>query len=199
MEITSAILTLFFVMDPIGNVPVFLSVLKAVPEERRRIVLIREMGIALGILLFFLLAGRYLLEALHLSPAAIQISGAIVLILIALNMAFPQNNALIQAGDNEEPFVVPLAVPLVAGPSTVAVLMLLANSEPARLSTWIVALLVAWLASLIILLCSSPLSRILGKRGLTAMERLVGMLLVMIAVQMFIDGGRAALALSGSA
>ena len=179
--------TLFLVMDPLGNIPAFAAALKQVPIERRQAVLVRELLIALLVLVVCLLVGRPLLAWLHLQPASISIAGGIVLFLIALRMIFPSEGAGL--GDVEgEPFIVPLAVPLLAGPSALSTLLLLAQTQPGKLGSWLVALLLAWAASAIILLASPLLERLLKRRGLLALERVMGMLLVMIAVQLFLDG-----------
>ncbi len=175
-------------MDPLGNIPVFISALKDVPEQRRQKIIIRELLIALFVLVIFLYSGSYLLNALGLSEEAIQIAGAIVLFLIAIKMIFPTKGGILGEQPEGEPFIVPLAIPCVAGPSTLAILMLLANSEGERQLDWLLALVGAWVCSSIILLASTPLSRILGIRGLVATERLMGMVLVMIAVQMSLNG-----------
>lgn len=188
MELISAVVTLFLVMDPLGNVPLFLSVLKTVPQERRRIVLMREIGFAYLILVIFLFAGDYLLRFLGLEQQAVTIAGGIVLFLIALRMIFPAEGSLVGPSIEGEPFVVPLAIPLVAGPSALATLLLLQSATPSSTGPLLLALTIAWAVSGALLLSSTFLYRLLGERGLTAMERLMGMLLVMVAVQMLLDG-----------
>lgn len=187
MELSAAILTLFFVIDPIGNIPIFLSVLSHVEKKKRKLILLREMIIGFLVLLTFLLVGKHLLEALHLSVAALQFSGAVVLFVIALSMVFPRERPLFHSDEQETPLVVPLAIPLIAGPSTIAVLILLSSSEPDRIHIWVFALSVAWLASLVILIGAQPIATLIGRRGITAMERLVGMLLITVSAQMLID------------
>lgn len=191
----SAVVTLLLVMDPLGNVPLFLSVLKTVAPERRRVVLLREIAIAYVVLVVFLLLGSWLLRFLGLQPEAVGIAGGIVLFLIALRMIFPDQGST--AGDSleGEPFVVPLAIPLVAGPSTLATLLLLQSAAAPQTGWLMLAVTIAWAISGAILLSSTLLYRLLGARGLTAMERLMGMLLVMVAVQMLLNGLRASLAL----
>lgn len=193
MDLFSAVVTLFLVMDPLGNVPVFLSVLKAVPPERRRLVLLREIALAYVVLLVFFLIGDYILQFLGLQQEAVSIAGGIVLFLIALRMIFPGERPL--AGDalDGEPFLVPLAIPLIAGPSALATLLLLQRSGASR-EGLLLAITIAWLASAIVLLSSTFLYRVLRERGLIAIERLMGMLLVMVAVQMLLNGLRAFLA-----
>ena len=185
----SALVLLFLVMDPLGNLPIFLSVLEAVPEQRRLRIVLREMVLALVVMMLFLFGGQWVLQALHLSEESVYISGGIILFLIALKMVFPVAKAA-QAEDDidGEPLLVPLAIPLVAGPSSLAVLMLLAAREPGQMQIWVVALLCAWLISVVILLAATQLQHFLGRRGLIAMERLMGLVLVAIAVQMFLDG-----------
>lgn len=187
MKLSSAILTLFLVMDPLGNIPPFLSVLKGVPAERRRHVLVREILIAYVVLLVFLFLGKRVLALLGLQQETISIAGGIVLFLIALRMVFPREGSLFGGSLEGEPFIVPLAIPLVAGPSALAVLLLLEQSE-AVTGRLLLAVTIAWALTAVILLSSTLLYRLLKERGLIAMERLMGMLLVMLAVQMFMNG-----------
>ena len=194
METWAVAITLFLIMDPLGNIPVFLSILKNVPERRRLFVLGRELIIALAIMLAFLFSGPSLLKALSLSREAVSIGGGLVLMIIAIRMIFPSRGGVM--GDDEddsEPLVVPLAVPMIAGPSVLATLVLVVESHPNREVDWLLALLGAWGVSAVILLCSNVLYRVLGKRGLKAIERLMGMILVSIAVQMLLNGVSSAL------
>jgi multiple antibiotic resistance protein len=188
MSTFSAALLLFFVMDPLGNVPLFLAALKSVAAQRRTRVVARELFIAYAILLVFLFIGRPLLATLRISEPALTIAGGIVLFLIALRMMFPAIHGPLAEEHEGEPFIVPLAVPYVAGPSALATVLLLASSGPERHVDWFVAITGAWLASAAILLSGALLARVLGERGLTAIERLMGMLLVAAAVQMVLDG-----------
>ena len=188
MDVLSAIVTLFLVMDPLGNVPLFLSVLKTVPGQRRQRVLLRELGIAYGVLVGFLLIGNALLQFLGLDPEAVSVAGGIVLFLIALRMIFPGQGSLTEGGPEGEPFVVPLAIPLIAGPSTLATLLLLERTVHGSTMTLLLVVTVAWALGGVILLSSTFLYRALGQRGLIAMERLMGMLLVMVSVQMLMNG-----------
>jgi MarC family membrane protein len=188
MDLWSAALLLFLIMDPLGNVPLFLSLLKDLPPERRRIVLARELAIALGVLLVFLFGGRWILELLNLRQEAVSIAGGIILFLIGIKMIFPSPEGLFGEAPGGEPFIVPLAIPLIAGPSTMAVLLLLGGQDPGRVGEWSIALLVAWAGTAAILFSSTTLYRWLGMRTLTAFERLMGMLLVALSVQMLMDG-----------
>jgi multiple antibiotic resistance protein len=187
-DVFAAAVTLFLTMDPLGNVPIFIAVLKKLDPKRRRRVLVRELLFSLAILLGFLFMGEYLLRFLDLRQETISIAGGIVLFLIALRMIFPPQEGILGDLPDGEPFVVPLAIPLVAGPSALATLLLLARSEPGRILDWVLALLAAWIVSAAILLSSGMFYRIFRQRGLIAMERLMGMLLVMVSVQMFLDG-----------
>lgn len=193
MDIMSAVVTLFLVMDPLGNVPMFLSVLKTVEPHRRRRVLLREIGFAYVVLIVFLLLGKVLLRFLGLQPEAISIAGGIVLFLIALKMIFPSHGSISGDPIAGEPFVVPLAIPLLAGPSTLATLLLLQSAAGSTPVALMIAVTIAWLITAVILLSATFMYRILGERGLVAMERLMGMLLVMVSVQMLLDGLKSSL------
>jgi multiple antibiotic resistance protein len=189
MDIFSTALLLFLVIDPVGNIPAFLFVLGGVPEERRTRILIREMLIALVTLVLFLFLGPYVLAALQVSQGSLGAAGGIILFLIALRMVFPVPKGLF--GDETEagePFIVPLAIPLIAGPAAMATLMLLMARDPARWPQWLTAVLLAWSISGIILLSANRLARLLGRRTLMAIERLMGLILTAVAVEMFIDG-----------
>jgi multiple antibiotic resistance protein len=191
MKLLSAVVTLFLIMDPIGNIPFFLSALKDVREERRLKVILRELVIAFGVMLVFLFAGKSLLDVLHVRQESISVAGGIVLFLISLRMVFPQEGiASTEPTDpnDGEPFIVPLAIPFVAGPSILATILLLQRSGEYVIWDLVLATFCAWAASTVILLLSPGIAKLLGRRGLTAIERLMGMLVVMISVQMFVDG-----------
>ena len=188
MTILSAALLLFLILDPLGNIPVFLSVLKPLPPKRQRIVLARELLIALVVLMGFLWAGKYALDMMHLRQESVAIAGGIVLFLIGIRMIFPRPEGLMGELPGGEPFIVPLAIPLVAGPSGMAAVMLMGSNEPTRLWDWSMALMIAWGATAVILFSATVLYKWLGRSALTALERLMGMLLVAISVQMVLDG-----------
>ncbi|OIV46670.1 antibiotic transporter [Sodalis sp. TME1] len=191
-EMISATVLLFLIMDPLGNLPIFMSVLKHLEPKRRRVIVIREMLIALLLMLVFLFAGEHILSFLSLRTETVSISGGIILFLIAIKMIFPSqegNSTGLPAG--EEPFLVPLAIPLVAGPSILAALMLLSHQYPLQINHLVLALLIAWGLSVVILMLSNIFLRLLGSKGVSALERLMGLLLVMISTQMFLDGVRA--------
>ena len=199
MTILQAALLLFLILDPLGNIPVFLSLLRRLEPRRQRVVLARELLIALAVLLLFLWAGKYALDAMHLRQESVAIAGGIVLFLIGIRMIFPPPEGLMGEIPGGEPFIVPMAIPLVAGPSGMAAVMLMGSKEPDRLGEWSLALLAAWAATSAILFSATWLYRLLGARALTAIERLMGMLLVAISVQMLLDGlsGYLRLALPG--
>ena len=188
MTILSAALLLFLILDPLGNIPVFLSLLRPLPPRRQRVVLVRELLIALAVLMAFLWGGKYALDLMHLRQESVAIAGGIVLFLIGIRMIFPRPEGLMGAIPDGEPFIVPMAIPLVAGPSGMAAVMLMGSNEPERLGEWSLALLLAWLATAAILMSATLLYKLLGTRALTALERLMGMLLVAISVQMLLDG-----------
>jgi MarC family membrane protein len=188
MTLLSAAVLMFFVMDPLGNVPFFLAALRPVAAARQRRVIARELLIALVVLVFFLFLGQYILDVLHVSATALRISGGVVLLLIAMRMIFPTPATSLREEIEGEPFIVPLAVPYTAGPSALATELLLVSREPDRWPVWLGAVLLAWFATAAILFFATGLRRYLGERGLIAIERLMGMLLITVAVQMLMDG-----------
>ncbi|HEX5663846.1 YhgN family NAAT transporter [Lysobacter sp. M15] len=188
MTIVSAALLLFLILDPLGNIPVFLSLLRGMPPQRQRLVLARELLIALAVLMLFLWCGKYALELMHLRQESVSIAGGIVLFLIGIRMIFPPPEGLMGEIPDGEPFIVPMAIPMVAGPSGMAAVMLMGSQEPDRMGAWSLALLLAWAATAAILFSATLLYKRLGSRALIAVERLMGMLLVAISVQMLLDG-----------
>ena len=188
MTIAAAALLLFLILDPLGNIPVFLSLLKGLPPARQRVVIVRELLIALAVLMLFLWAGRYLLELMHLRQESVSIAGGIILFLIGLRMIFPPAEGIMGEQPGGEPFIVPIAIPMIAGPSGMAAVMLLGSQEPDRMGAWSLALAIAWAATAIILFSATYLQKWLGTRVLTAIERLMGMVIVAISVQMLLDG-----------
>jgi multiple antibiotic resistance protein len=187
MELLSAVGVLLLTMDPLGNVPNFVAVLNQVPSERRTSVVIRELLIALALMLGFLFGGGKVMALLGIKPEAITIAGGILLFLIAIEMIFPSPTRRATEGVGDDPFIVPLATPLVAGPSTLATLILLSSKDGGPMGV-LPALAVAWAVTFACLASAPTLARILRERGARAVERLMGMLLVMLAVQMFLNG-----------
>ncbi len=188
MTTISAAVLLFLVMDPLGNIPFFLTALGQVEPQRRRWVVLRELLTALAVMVGFLFAGRYFLELLHVTEPALTAAGGVILFLIAIRMIFPSGQHPLGETLDGEPFVVPLAIPYVAGPSVLATEILLMSQEPARWLDWLVALFAAWLATSLILYFSSGMRRFLSERGLRAIERLMGMVLITVAIQMLMTG-----------
>jgi multiple antibiotic resistance protein len=186
-EVVTAASTLFLILDPLGNIPAFLSVLSGVPKRERTRVTLREMVFALIILLAFLVSGARLLGYLGLSRPSLNMGGGILLLVIALRMVFPPSGGQDEA-TAEDPYIVPLAVPLIAGPSAIAYVLLLSSSSPERLGLWLLSLLAAWAASTVILVASPAIFSRMGGRALRAITRLMGMLLVLVAVQMALNG-----------
>ena len=188
MTIAAAAILLFLILDQLGNIPVFLSLLKGLPPARQRRVLARELLIALGVLMLFLWGGQYLLDVMHLRQESVSIAGGIILFLIGLRMIFPPRDGIMGDMPEGEPFIVPIAIPMIAGPSGMAAVMLLGSQEPGRMGEWSLALVLAWAATAAILLLAPSLQKLLGNRVLTAIERLMGMVIVAISVQMLLDG-----------
>ena len=188
MSVFSAAMLLFLVLDPFGNLPFFVAALEPVDRSRHFRVIVRELLIALAVLVVFLFAGRHILALLGISEPALTVAGGAVLFLIAIKMVFPPQGGHTSEDIAGEPFIVPLAIPYVAGPSAMATVLLLSSRDPARWPEWLVALFAAWLASALIISMSAFLGRHLGRRGMIAIERLMGMLLVAIATQMLMTG-----------
>ncbi len=180
--------SLFILMDPIGNVPIYAALVKELPPKRQQVIIIRELLIALGVIIAFHFLGEALLALLGISTTTVRLAGGIILFIIALKLIFPKTkDTSLEFSDGGEPFIVPLAIPLVAGPSVLAAVMIYSGGD---FSSWIVigAIAVAWIASTIILIASPFLQKVLGKRTITAGEKLMGLILALIAVQMFLEG-----------
>ena len=192
-NIWSAATVLLFVMDPFGNVPLVLSLLKEVDPARRRFVIARELVIALVVLMIFLFVGQAILDFLGLQSESVTIAGGIVLGIIALRLIFPRPEGLMGHQADGEPFLVPLAIPLIAGPSAMATVILMARTAPSEMGHWALAVFIAWAITAAVLLSAPALYRVLRERGLQAIARLMGMLLIMLAVQMVLNGLGAAL------
>lgn len=188
MDILSAATMLFLIMDPLGNLPVMLSILKHLDPKRRRVVLVRELCFALMILMLFLFAGKNIMGFLHVQPETLSISGGIILFIISIKMIFPSAGSITGLAAGEEPFIVPMAIPMIAGPSVIAALLLLSTQHPDKLLELSASVLLAWGATFIILMFYGFFHKVLGERGLKAVERLMGLLLVMISTQMFLNG-----------
>lgn len=188
LDIVASATLMFLIMDPLGNLPIFLSILKHLDPERRRRVLIRELLFSLVILILFLLAGKNILGFLHIQPETLSISGGIILFIIAIKMIFPSAGSITGLAKGEEPFIVPMAIPMIAGPSLLTTLLLLSSQYPNRLTELSISVLLAWGSAFLLLMFYECLLKILGEKGLRAVEKLMGLLLVMISTQMFLDG-----------
>ena len=185
----SATILLIFVTDPLGNIPLFLAALGRVPRERHRAVILRECLIAFMALLLFMVSGKRIMSVLHLSDDALRVAGGVILFIIAIKMIFPSGGA--KFGDEEgdgEPFIVPLAIPLIAGPSAMATAMLIAGSNPHRMGEWIAALVICILVTLVVFLMATRIRKVLGEQAITALERLMGLVLTAISIEMLLNG-----------
>lgn len=191
MDIVSATIVLLLVMDPFGNIPLVVSGLRNVAAARRPRVVLRECAIAYAVLVAFLFGGQAFLALLGLSGTALEIAGGVILFLIAIRMVFPHPEGIFGehlGREGGEPFIVPIAIPAIAGPSALASVIVLVSRDPARWPHWLTAITVATLVTLAILVAAERVSRWLGPRGIMAMERLMGLILTAIAIQMLLSG-----------
>ena len=185
----SATILLVLITDPVGNIPVFANALKHVAPERRARVILREILIAFFLLLTFMLVGEGFLKVMNLSELSLQIGGGVILFLIALRMVFPPA-AVLEAEIFEEPLIVPLAVPAIAGPSALATVLLLVSQQPERRLELIAALCVTMLISAVVLVSAERIQRLIGSRLVVAVERLMGLVLVSVAIEMMLRGAK---------
>ena len=188
ISFASAVVILLLVTDPVGNIPLFVTLLRGVAPHRRAWVIARECAIALAVLLLFAIFGKSLLELLGLSDRSLNFAGGVILFLIALRMIFHTQESIFGSLPSGEPFIVPLAIPSIAGPAAIATVVLLVSRAPQRLPEWLAAVTVAMAVSLVIMLFAERISRWLGERVLAAFERLMGLLLTAIAVEMLLRG-----------
>ena len=184
----SSVITLALVMDGFGNIPLFITALKKVAPERRTFVIFRELMIALGIMVFFLFCGKWFLRAFGIHSYSLSIAGGIILFLISINLVFSTDTSGSEPKNDpkDEPFIVPLAIPLVAGPAALSMVLILAAQHSKMVTLG--AVVAASVINMAILMCSFPLSKLLGQRGLTAIERLTGMILILMSVDMVLGG-----------
>lgn len=187
-ELLSAVILLALVTDPFGNVPLVNAMLAEVPPARRRYVILREIAIATLILALFMFFGRQLLGLMHLSETSLSIAGGVILFMIAIRMVFAHPEGAFGTPARGEPFIVPLAIPLIAGPSALATVMLMATREPGKIGMWAGALAIAMAIAAIVLLTGDRLQRALGEKVMQAVERLMGLILTAIAVEMLLGG-----------
>ena len=187
LSLLTITLTLFLIMDPIGNLSSFLTLVKDIDPKKVKYIILREMLIALAAMIGFNYLGKYIFSFLELSHLSVQITSGVILFLIAVKFLFPGPSNLRMNLPAGEPFIIPLAIPLIAGPSLLATIMLFADLEPCQ-PLMLTAIVIAWVASCLIFFLASPLFRLLGKNGLVACERLMAMILVMLAIQRFMEG-----------
>jgi len=186
MSLISLTLILFLIMDPLGNVAYFNEVLNHIPSRQQRWVIIREMLIALAIMILFYILGDLILDFLEVSDASVSLTSGTILFLVAIKIIFPSSRySRVQSHGDSEPFIVPLAIPLIAGPAMLATIMLYSHLMG---SSVLVPILVAWFAASMVLILSPVLMKTLGKNGLMAIERLMGMILILLAIQRFLEG-----------
>lgn len=188
VSLTSAVVILLLVMDPLGNIPIFVSILKDIDTPRRARIIVRECVIAYAVLLMFVFFGQRLLKLLGLTDTSLNIAGGVILFLIALRMIFKHPEGVFGDKLAGEPFIVPLAIPLIAGPTAMATVVLMVSRSPERIFDWVIALTAAVAVTMISLLFSERISKWIGERGLLALERLMGLLLTAIAVEMLLRG-----------
>lgn len=179
-------LTLFFVIDALGNVPTYLSLLKPYTKEKQRRMAIRELVVALGIMFIFHYFGQILLSLLDVTPTTVEIAGGIILFLIAIRLIFSNEDERPKWGE-QKPMVFPIATPIIAGPSVLSAIMIFAQNEPSELLV-LGAITLAWFFSSLIFVFAKPIHKLLKDKGLLACQRLMGLIVAIIAVQLFLEG-----------
>jgi len=184
----SALVLLLLVLDPLGGLPVFIAIMRGVPRERRRWVAVRETAIAFVVLFAFMFLGDAFLRVMHLSERSLEVAGGVILAMVAIRMIFTSGATAYGIDEGREPLIFPLAVPLLAGPSAMATVLLLASRQPGRLIEWVAALCVAMIVSGAVLLLAGRIRRLLGDSVVSAMEKLMGLVLTAIAVEMILAG-----------
>jgi len=187
MTLIYCAVVLFLIMDPIGNIATFLNLLKDTPQGKRKPIIIREMLIALAVMVAFYFLGEFIFDILQVSETTLRLASGVILFLVAIKILFPAIDSIRANLPTGEPFITPIAIPLIAGPSLLATIMLFAHLEPSHLSM-LGAILIAWVVALIILLYSETLQRVVGSNGLMACERLMGLILIMLSIQRFLEG-----------
>ena len=184
----SAFILLLLVLDPLGSLPIFIPIMRDVAPKRRRWVAVREVGIAFGVLFAFMFFGETFLRVMRLSERSLEVAGGVILLMVAIRMIFTPEGGVYGTSDGREPLIFPLAVPLLAGPSAMATVLLLASRQPDRLLTWVAALACAMGVSAVVLLACARIRRWLGDSVVSAIEKLMGLVLTAIAVEMVLAG-----------
>jgi len=190
--LASAVLLLIIVLDPFGSLPIYISSMNAVVRGRRGFVAIRESAIAFLILLLFMLSGEKFLSIMHLTERSLAVSGGVILIIIAIRMVFGDpSGGLAESAQDKEPYIVPLAVPMLAGPSAMATVLLMASTERDNMSVWITALGIAISISCLVLFSATHIRRVVGDAAVEASQKLMGLVLAAIATEMILSGIKA--------
>ena len=184
----SAFILLLLVLDPLGSLPIFIPVMRQVAPHRRRWVALREVGIAFGVLFAFMFLGEGFLRVMHLSERSLEVAGGVILLMVAIRMIFSHEGGVYGTPEGKEPLIFPLAVPLLAGPSAMATVLLLASRQPERMLSWVGALASAMAVSLVVLLLCDRIRRWVGDSVVAAVEKLMGLVLTAIAVEMILAG-----------
>ena len=184
----SAFILLLLVLDPLGSLPVFIPIMRDVAPERRRRVVLREVGIAFAVLFAFMFFGDGFLRVMRLSERSLEVAGGVILLMVAIRMIFSHEGGVYGVPEGREPLIFPLAVPLLAGPSAMATVLLLASRQPDRLMTWVGALTCAMAVSGAVLLLCNRIRQLLGDSVVAAVEKLMGLVLTAIAVEMILAG-----------
>ena len=186
----SAFILLLLVLDPLGSLPVFIPIMRGVAPERRRVVALREVGIAFAVLFAFMFFGEAFLRVMRLSERSLEVAGGVILLIIAIRMIFSAEGGVYggAAEGNKEPLIFPLAVPLLAGPSAMATVLLLASRQPSLVREWVAALACAMAVSGMVLLLCDRIRRLIGDSVVAAIEKLMGLVLTAIAVEMILAG-----------
>lgn len=185
----SALILLLLVLDPLGSLPIFIPIMRAVPRERRVKVALREVSIAFLVLFAFMFLGDGFLRVMHLSERSLEVAGGVILLIIAIRMIFGSSGESAYGLETgREPLIFPLAVPLLAGPSAMATVLLLASRQPDRILEWIGALTAAMVISGLTLILADRIRKLLGDSVVSAIEKLMGLVLTAIAVEMVLAG-----------
>lgn len=187
-DFLSAFILLLLVLDPLGSLPIFIPVMRQVARERRVWVAVREVGIAFAVLFAFMFLGDVFLRVMRLSERSLEVAGGVILLMVAIRMIFGSGGGVYGTPEGKEPMIFPLAVPLLAGPSAMATVLLLASRQPERMASWIGALACAMGVSLLVLMLCNQIRRWVGDSVVSATEKLMGLVLTAIAVEMILAG-----------
>ncbi|MEY2893221.1 MAG: hypothetical protein RJA98_3129 [Pseudomonadota bacterium] len=184
----SAFILLMLVLDPLGSLPIYIPILAKVPRERRTLVALREVAIAFCVLLVFMVFGDGFLRVMRLSERSLEVAGGVILLMVAIRMVFSHEGGVYGTPEGKEPFIFPLAIPLLAGPSAMASVLLLASRQPDRIWQWVGALSAAMVVSGIVLLLCERIRGWVGDSVVSATEKLMGLVLTAVSVEMILAG-----------